>query len=174
MVSTDVVDCDTTLNVEADVGNLRNTLEGAILGLEVGISGPVVGEIFRVCAAGAGGLGRGIENTRCHAGVERVSSNDLVHVGATNDTGVNKGVDSVDDKLGASEAHQLLGSSELSCRQGGSEGLVMHLGRFFVDFGASIDFKAGHKRTLVSLDKERTGDGWPDRTENKSGRMARF
>ena len=126
-VSSNVVNCHAALDIKPDVRNLGNPLKGAVLGLEVSARRPVVAEVLRVGAAGASGLGRGVEDTGRHAGVERVASDDLMDVGAPNNTRIDQGVDPVDGKLGAAEPHQLLGSGELHHRQGGSERLVQHL-----------------------------------------------
>lgn len=54
-----VVDGHAAVLLEPDVCELRHALEGAVFGgLEVERGGPVVGEVFRVGARGAGGFGR--------------------------------------------------------------------------------------------------------------------
>ena len=83
------------------VWNLRNPLVTAIASLKVEVGSPVVGEIFRVAARGAGG-----ELTDVGVGdsdVESVASDDLVQVRRWELSWVDERVDSIDDQLRAAE-----------------------------------------------------------------------
>jgi len=125
LVASDVVDSHTCLDAESQVGDLRNALEGPVAGLVIEVRRPVVAEILAVCAAGARrDLGRVVAVGR-HAGVERVSTDDLVHVGGWHIARLDQGVNLVDDELRATEAHQLLRCGKLH-RQRGHESLQQH------------------------------------------------
>lgn len=64
-----VVDGHAAVLLQSDVGELRDALEGRVLGgLEVERGGPVVGEVFRVGAGGAGGEGGGVVFGGFHLG----------------------------------------------------------------------------------------------------------
>ena len=111
---------------------MGHTLEGAVPGPEVKVGGPVVGEVVRELARGAGG-GLG-DVTGGHGGVEAVSSDNLVDVGGGKLTGVDEGVETVNDNLGASESQHgettsttELGRS-LGQRREGEERSPMHFG----------------------------------------------
>ena len=126
LIASDIVDGRTGLNAETEVGDLGDALVRAIPGLEVDVGSPVVGEILRVCATRASrGRGRVVGLGR-HAGVERVTSDNLVHVGGRGVARLDQGVDAIDGELGAAEAHQLLGGDELH-GHGRQESLQLHV-----------------------------------------------
>ena len=127
MVASDVVNGHASLDAETQVGNLRHSLEAAVLGTEVYVSCPVVREILRVRAAGACRIGRGVVLAGPHRDVERVSTDDLVHVLRRQLARVDQGINAVDGQLGATEAHEFLRGDELPGRQGGHKSFQHHL-----------------------------------------------
>lgn len=88
LVPSDIIDGDTGLDAEAQVGDLRDALVGPVASLEVEIRRPVVTEVLAVCAAGACRDLGGIVACRGHACVERVSTDDLMHVRRGHTTGL--------------------------------------------------------------------------------------
>lgn len=65
---------------------------------------------------------------RFHGSVKRISADDLVHVCRGHITRLYQRVDSVDSKLGASEAHKLLRSSHVDGCRRGQKRFQQHLG----------------------------------------------
>lgn len=96
----------TILAPQAEVGQLRDPLEGAVASSEVESRGPVVGEVIGVGARGARGQGAGVVGPRRHGGVERVAPRDLVDVGRRHRARLDKGVETLDGELGALESHE--------------------------------------------------------------------
>jgi hypothetical protein len=81
---------------------LLNTLVGTILGLEVEVSRPVVGEIL---GEGTGGAASGVGDIASgHGRVEAVSSNDLMDVTRRNLSGVHQRIQPVDDNLSTTKS----------------------------------------------------------------------
>lgn len=91
---------------QAEVGQLWDPLEGAVASSEVETRGPVVGEVIGVGARGACGQGAGVVGPRCHGGVERVTSCDLVDVGRRHRTWLYQRVKTLNGELGALESHE--------------------------------------------------------------------
>ena len=60
-----------------------------------------------------------------HACIERVSTDNLVHMCRWDITRLNEGINLVNDELRAAKSHELLSRSELH-RQGGHESLEQH------------------------------------------------
>jgi len=126
LVAADVVDGHAALDLEANVGKQGHLLERVIASLEIDVGGPVVGKVLRVGAAGARRLGWGIQRLGIHGCVERVTTNDLVHVARRQAARVDQGVDAVKGQLRAAKAHQLLRSGKLRNRPCGAQSLEMH------------------------------------------------
>lgn len=61
--------------------------------LEVQVGGPVVGEVLRHLAGGAGGPGADVAR---HGGVEGIAADDVVDVGGGADAGLHDGVETLD------------------------------------------------------------------------------
>lgn len=101
----DVVHRDAAVGAEALARELRDAAVRAVARAEVEHRRPVVGEVLREGAAGAGGLARQVVGRRVHGRVERVAPDDLVQVGRGDGAGGYEGVETVDDELRAAEAH---------------------------------------------------------------------
>jgi len=81
---------------------LLNTLICSVLGLEVQVRSPVVGEIFRELASGA--RGRCSNITRGHRSIETVSSYNLMDVAGWDLTRVDEGIETIDNCLRTSKS----------------------------------------------------------------------
>src|SRR3569833_1174503 len=103
----DVVHRHTTDQVaQKSIRVLRDAVVRAVARLEVQQSRPVVGRVLGELAGRARGLRANIPR---HGGVERIPSFYLMHVGAGDGTGLDDGVEALDDQLAASEAQVSLG-----------------------------------------------------------------
>ena len=96
IVRGDVVNGDTAVGPESDVGELANPTICSVAGAEVQDGRPVVREVFGKGAAGAGRVLDEVVGSRVHAGVQRVSSHDLVDMRRDSDSRVDQRVDSAD------------------------------------------------------------------------------
>ena len=110
IVRGDVVDSYSFSALKPEIYHLRHALECAILGPEVEIRSPVVGKVLAKGAARAGRLLGWIIQNRRHAGIERVSSNDLVVVRRTNHSGGDQRIQTLNDQTRALETQH--------CRRG--------------------------------------------------------
>jgi hypothetical protein len=128
----DIVDIETSvvhqLSLRSTVSNLGHALVGAVLVLEKHDCGPVVGFVLGESAGSAGGLG-GQVVCRVHSRVERVATNDLMEMGSVCHTGVDEGIDTVDDELRACESqHAALSCDILGENRDGGESSPLHYG----------------------------------------------
>lgn len=102
-----IVKVETTLvnelSLRATVADLGDTLVGSVLGLVEHDGGPVVGLVFLECARCTGGGGQ-IMDLRVHGDVQGVTTDQLVKMRSVLHAGVDQGVDSVNDQLGACES----------------------------------------------------------------------
>lgn len=96
----------TILASQAEVGQLRDPLEGSVASAEVETRGPVVGEVIGVSARRARGEGAGVVSPRRHGGVERVASGNLVDVGRRHRARLDQRVETLDGEFGTFETHE--------------------------------------------------------------------
>lgn len=96
----------TILASQAEVGQLRDPLEGSVASAEVETRGPVVGEVIGVGARRARGEGAGVVSPRCHGGVERVASGNLVDVSRRNRARLDQRVETLDGEFRTFETHE--------------------------------------------------------------------
>lgn len=105
VVRGDVVHSHAALALQPQVNHLGHALEAAVLGAEVDVGGPVVGEVLAERAGGAGRPLDGVVFHGSHGGVERIAAHDLVQMGRLKRAGGDKGVQAFDDELRALETH---------------------------------------------------------------------
>lgn len=96
----DVVEIETTLvdelSLRATIADLRNSLVCSVLGLEEHDGGPVVRLVLLEGAGRACGRSQ-VVSSGVHGDVERVTTDQLVQVRSVRHTGVDQGVDTVDN-----------------------------------------------------------------------------
>lgn len=101
----DVIYGYSTVTTQTGAHKLWDAFVGAVTGAEEKHSGPVVGEVVREGAAGAGGFGGEVVGSWVHGGVKGVTTNDLVKVRGWDGAWRDKRVETVDYQLRALEAH---------------------------------------------------------------------